>query len=154
MTSEAVRVRNVARTDFDQWLLLWEGYNAFYERVGPKAVPMEVTRTTWSRFFDHYEPVHCLIAEDAAQIVGIVHFIFHRNTSMIGPICYLQDLFTKQDVRGKGVGRALIEGVYERARTAGATRVYWQTHETNATAQRLYESVAVRSGFIVYRKDF
>ena len=153
MTSEAVRVRNVARTDFDQWLLLWEGYNAFYERVGPKAVPMEVTRTTRSRFFDHYEPVHCLIAEDAAQIVGIVHFIFHRNTSMIGPICYLQDLFTKQDVRGKGVGRALIEGVYERARTAGATRVYWQTHETNATAQRLYDSVAVRSGFIVYRKD-
>jgi GNAT superfamily N-acetyltransferase len=119
MTLDAVRVRNVARTDFDQWLLLWEGYNAFYERVGPKAVPMEVTRTTWSRFFDHYEPVHCLVAEDAAQIVGIVHFIFHRNTSMIGPICYLQDLFTKQDVRGKGVGRALIEGVYERARTAG-----------------------------------
>jgi GNAT superfamily N-acetyltransferase len=73
---------------------------------------------------------------------------------MMGPICYLQDLFTRQDVRGKGVGRALIEGVYERARTAGATRVYWQTHETNATAQRLYDSVAVRSGFIVYRKDF
>lgn len=153
MTSEAVRVRNVARTDFDQWLPLWESYNAFYERVGPKAVPMEVTRTTWSRFFDHYEPVHCLVAEAAARIVGIVHFIFHRNTTMIDPICYLQDLFTRQDVRGRGVGRALIEGVYERARTAGATRVYWQTHETNVTAQRLYESVAVRSGFIVYRKD-
>jgi GNAT superfamily N-acetyltransferase len=153
MTSGTVRVRNVARTDFDQWLPLWEGYNSFYERVGPKAVPTEVTRTTWSRFFDHYEPVHCLVAEDASRIVGIVHFIFHRNTSMIGPTCYLQDIFTKQDMRGKGVGRALIEGVYERARTAGATRVYWQTHETNTTAQRLYESVAARSGFIVYRKD-
>jgi GNAT superfamily N-acetyltransferase len=153
MTSENVRVRNVARTDFDQWLPLWEGYNAFYERVGPKAIPMEVTKTTWSRFFDHYEPVHCLVAEEAARIVGIVHFIFHRNTSMIGPTCYLQDLFTKQDVRGKGVGRALIEAVYKEARTAGATRVYWQTHATNLTAQRLYERVAVRTGFIVYRKE-
>ena len=161
MTSEPVRVRSVARSDFDQWLPLWEGYNAFYERVGPKAVPIEVTRTTWSRFFDHYEPVHCLVAEHSAsknalvstELVGIVHFIFHRNTLMIGPTCYLQDLFTRPDIRGKGVGRALIEGVYDHARAAGATRVYWHTHETNSVAQRLYETVAARSGFIVYRKD-
>lgn len=154
MTAGLVRVRRVARTDFDQWLPLWEGYNAFYERVGPKAVPMEVTKTTWSRFFDHYEPVHCLVAEHAGGLVGMVHYIFHRNTTMLGPVCYLQDLFTKHDVRGKGVGRALIEGVYEEARKAGSTRVYWNTHETNATARRLYDRIATRSGFIAYRKDF
>jgi ribosomal protein S18 acetylase RimI-like enzyme len=72
---------------------------------------------------------------------------------MIGPTCYLQDLFTSADTRGRGVGRALISSVHEQARAAGATRVYWQTHETNATAQRLYDSLADRSGFIVYRKD-
>jgi GNAT superfamily N-acetyltransferase len=72
---------------------------------------------------------------------------------MLGPTCYLQDLFTSEAARGKGVGRALINGVYERARRAGSTRVYWHTHETNVTAQTLYDKVAERSGFIVYRQN-
>jgi GNAT superfamily N-acetyltransferase len=148
-----VKIRDVARTDFDQWLPLWEGYLAFYKRVGPTAVPMSVTQSTWSRFFDPYEPVQCLVAETPAGLVGLTHYIYHRNTTMIGPTCYLQDLFTSQVARGKGVGRALIEGVYRRAREAGVTRVYWQTHETNSTAQRLYDTLADRPGFVLYRKD-
>ena len=100
MTTNIV-VRNVARADFDQWLVLWDGYNAFYERVGPTAVPIEVTRMTWSRFFDQYEPVHCLVAESDGKIVGIVHYLFHRHTTMLGPICYLQDLFTREEARGR-----------------------------------------------------
>jgi GNAT superfamily N-acetyltransferase len=72
---------------------------------------------------------------------------------MLGPICYLQDLFTSEEARGRGVGRALIEAVYERAKAVGSPRVYWQTHETNAAAQRLYNKLAERSGFIVYRRD-
>ena len=71
---------------------------------------------------------------------------------MIAPNCYLQDLFTREGLRGKGIGRALIEAVYERARQDAAERVYWQTHETNATAMKLYDQVAERSGFVVYRK--
>jgi GNAT superfamily N-acetyltransferase len=71
---------------------------------------------------------------------------------MISPTCYLQDLFTDETARGQGIGCALIEAVYERARTAGAKRVYWQTHETNTVAMRLYDKVAVRSGFLVYQK--
>jgi GNAT superfamily N-acetyltransferase len=153
MADASIVVRDVRRSDYDQWLPLWQGYNAFYERVGPKAVPAEVTAMTWARFFDHYEPVQCLVAETGGQLVGMTHIIFHRNTTMIGPTCYLQDLFTAQNARGKGVGRALIEGVYDCARAAGATRVYWQTHETNVTAQALYDVLADRSGFIVYRKD-
>jgi GNAT superfamily N-acetyltransferase len=145
-------VRPVVPSDFDRWLVLWEGYNTFYERVGPAAVPMEVTRLTWQRFFDHYEPMHCRVAEQAGLITGIVHFIYHRNTTMVGPTCYLQDLFTSQEARGQGVGRALIEAVYAEAKAAGAPRVYWQTHETNTVAQTLYDKVAERSGFIVYRK--
>jgi GNAT superfamily N-acetyltransferase len=146
-------VRDVARADFEQWLVLWEGYNAFYKRVGPAAVPVEVTRMTWGRFFDHYEPVHCLVAASDGALVGIAHYIFHRNTTMLGPTCYLQDLFTSEQARGHGIGRALITAVYDRAKAAGSPRVYWQTHETNSTAQRLYDAVAERSGFIVYRKS-
>jgi GNAT superfamily N-acetyltransferase len=146
-------IRTVATTDFDQWLPLWEGYNAFYKRVGPDAVPPEVTRLTWARFFDSYEPMNALVAERGGELLGLVHYLFHRHTAMAGSICYLQDLFTSEQARGQGVGRALIEGVYDRAKAAGSTRVYWQTHETNAVAQSLYNKVAERSGFIIYRKN-
>lgn len=148
-----VTVRAPTREDFDAWSHLWAGYNAFYERKGPTAVPDEITRLTWDRFFDAYEPMHCLVAEHGGRLVGLVHYIYHRNTVMRGPTCYLQDLFMDRDLRGKGVGRALIKAVYERARAAGSPRVYWQTHETNTTAMTLYDKVAAKSGFVVYRHD-
>jgi len=146
-------IRPVTQADHDQWLPLWDGYNAFYGRSGPTAVPPEVTQTTWARFFDGYEPVHALVAEEDGRLVGVAHYLFHRNTVTLGPVCYLQDLFTDPAMRGRGVGKALIEGVYDAARSAGSPRVYWHTHETNATAMRLYDHVATHSGFVVYRKD-
>ncbi|HVN44606.1 MAG TPA: GNAT family N-acetyltransferase [Steroidobacteraceae bacterium] len=148
-----MKIRDVARADYDQWLPLWNGYNAFYGRSGPTALPEEVTRTTWTRFFDAGEPVHALVAELEGSLIGLTHYLFHRSTTLLGPICYLQDLYTLPERRRSGVGRALIEVVYGRAQAAGSARVYWQTHESNLTAQRLYEQVAERSGFIVYRKD-
>ena len=149
---EALTVRAIAREDYDRWLPLWDGYNTFYERSGPTALPAEITTTTWARFFDPNEPVHALVAESDGELVGLAHYLFHRATTTIAPLCYLNDLFTSEAARGKGVGRALIEAVYTQARLAGAPRVYWQTHETNATARALYDKLAERSGFIVYRK--
>ncbi len=145
-------IRDIQRDDYDQWLRLWNGYNAFYKRIGPTALPRDITQMTWARFFDAYEPVHALVAEWDGALVGLVHYLFHRNTTMIGPTCYLQDLFTDEAARGKGVGRALIDAVYERARAAGATRVYWHTHETNKTAMELYDRVAEHTGFVMYGK--
>jgi GNAT superfamily N-acetyltransferase len=149
-----ISIRAVVRSDFDRWLPLWEGYNAFYGRSGPTALAADITRMTWSRFFDSYEPVHAFVAERGQELLGMVHYIFHRTTIAIAPTCYLQDLFTSAQARGEGVGTALINGVYEQARLAGANRVYWLTHETNHTAMRLYDKVADRSGFLVYRKSF
>ena len=146
-------IRPVTRADFDAWLPLWDGYNKFYGRHGATALPAEITRTTWARFFDAYEPVHALVAERNGRLLGLVHYLFHRSTIMLGPICYLQDLYTDETARGGGVGQALIEAVYEQARMAGSPRVYWQTHETNFTAMKLYDRVAQRSGFIVYRQQ-
>jgi GNAT superfamily N-acetyltransferase len=148
--SATLIVRSVAPTDFAQWETLWKGYNAFY---GRPTFPPEITLTTWSRFFDASEPVHALVAERDGQLLGLVHYLFHRSTIMIEPICYLQDLFTAESARGQGVGHGLIESVYERARATGSTRVYWQTQETNLTAMKLYDHVAARSGFVVYRKQ-
>ena len=148
MSSE-LKLRSVAPTDLAQWEPLWQGYNTFYKRT----LPAEITRMTWSRFFDAYEPVHAIVAERDGRLLGLVHYLFHRSTTMIGPNCYLQDLFTNEAARGQGVGRALIEAVYERARIAGATRVYWMTHETNLTAMKLYDKLAERSGFVQYRRE-
>jgi len=151
--SPDIVIRPVVRADYPRWSPLWDGYNAFYGRAGPTALAPEVTQATWSRFFDETEPVHALVAERGAELIGIVHYLFHRSTTMIEPTCYLQDLFTAPAARGHGVGRALIEAVYARAKEGGAGRVYWLTHETNAVAQVLYNQVAERSGFIVYRKQ-
>jgi GNAT superfamily N-acetyltransferase len=147
-----VVVRPVARSDYAQWLPLWDGYNAFYGRSGPTALAPEITAVTWSRFFDAYEPVHALVAESNGQLLGLTHYLFHRSMTSVAPLCYLSDLFTNEAARGKGVGRALIAAVYDKAREAGSPRVYWQTHETNTVARELYDKVAELSGFIVYRK--
>ena len=147
-------IRAVSPEDYDKWLPLWDGYNAFYGRSGPTALAPEITRTTWQRFFDESEPVHALVAERDGRLLGLTHYLFHRSTLSIELTCYLNDLFTSEAARGRGVGRALIHAVYDRARQAGASRVYWLTHETNATARLLYDKVADDTGFIVYRKIF
>jgi len=145
-------VRPVTLHDYGQWLPLWDGYNAFYGRSGETALAPEITATTWNRFFELDEPVHALVAENDGELLGLAHYLFHRSTTAIAPVCYLQDLFTLEKARGKGIGRALINETYEEAKLAGASRLYWQTHETNHTARKLYDKVAERSGFIVYRK--
>jgi GNAT superfamily N-acetyltransferase len=142
-------VRPVSPSDRAQWETLWIGYQTFYEaKISP-----QTTDVTWMRFFDGNEPIHALVAEEEGKLLGLVHYLFHRSTWTTGPYCYLQDLFTRETARGKGVGRALIEAVYTAARAVGASRVYWLTHETNAHAMKLYDKIAKKSGFVQYRKD-
>jgi GNAT superfamily N-acetyltransferase len=117
------------------------------------ALAEKITAMTWSRFFDPYEPLHALVAERSGRLLGLAHLIFHRSTISLEPVCYLQDLFTSASVRGEGIGRALIEEIYRYAKHGGCSRVYWHTHETNATAMRLYDKIAEKSGFVVYRKN-
>ena len=130
-----------------------ERLQRIYGRSGPTALDPAITAMTWARFFDAYEPVHALVAEQDGALLGLVHYLFHRSTTAIEPSCYLQDLFTVQTARGNGVGRALIEAVYARAREAGCTNVYWLTHETNKTAMQLYDAIADKPGFVLYEKQ-
>lgn len=149
----SVTVRPIAQTDRSAWQPLWEGYNAFYGRRAETALPAHVTQTIWERFFDPNEPVLALVAEIDGQVVGLAHYLFHRSMTRIEAICYLSDLYTLQSMRGRGVGRCLIEAVCVQARAAGATRVYWQTHESNAAGRLLYDKVAEHQGSIVYVRD-
>ena len=148
--SDSIIIRSIEAKDFVQWQLLWSDYNRFY---GRNFLAPEVSQTTWSRFFDVNVPVHALVAEKNGMLVGLVHFLFHYSTSRIELSCYLQDLYTNESMRGQGVGSKLIQAVYNKAKTAGSSRVYWQTQENNAVARKLYDNIAMHLGFIVYSKE-
>lgn len=146
-------IRHLAEADRAAWEPLWRGYLEFYKT----SVPPATTDLTWSRLLDPAEPMHVLGAfgsgaDGAERLLGIVHYLYHRTTWTPGDNCYLQDLFTVPDARGKGAGRALIEAVYAKAKAAGAARVYWLTQDDNATARALYDKLADHPGFTVYRK--
>ncbi len=143
-------IRPLAIDERAQWEPLWKGYQTFYRVVIPDAT----TDVVWARLHDPAEPMGALGAYVNGQLRGIVHYLFHRSCWTIGDYCYLQDLFVAEEVRNLGLGRALIVAVEERARAAGASRLYWLTHETNTNARALYDRLAERSGFIQYRKVF
>lgn len=146
-------VRALQENDFGGWKPLWDGYNAFYGRQAQTALPSKITQIAWQRFLDPCEPVFALVAEADGELVGLTHYLFHRSTTRVEPTCYLRDLFTIESRRGCGIGRALIDGVCREAKEAGAYEVYWQTHQSNVAARRLYDSVAENEGFIVYSHD-
>lgn len=148
-----VHIRPIQIDDHARWEPLWNGYNAFYGRAGETALPAEITDATWRRFFDPNEPVFALVAEVQDKLVGLTHYLYHRSTTRLELTCYLQDLFTDPEIRGQGVGRALIKGVYQAAGAAGVKRVYWQTHQSNAAGRMLYDKMARHLGFIVYSHD-
>jgi len=148
--SNLIRIRQLSPDDYNAWLPLWDGYNAFYGRHDATALAPEITQSTWQRFFDVGEPVYALVAEMDGKLVGLTHYLYHRSTTRVELVCYLQDLFTDPALRGRGIGRLLIQAVKNAASEAGIKRVYWQTHETNSAGRLLYDKVAKHAGFLVY----
>ena len=151
--TETLRVRPIVRADYAGWRPLWEGYNRFYGRQGPSALPERMSEATWERFLAREEPVHALVAEQSGRLIGLAHYLYHRSTTRLSNVCYLQDLFTAEAARGRGVGRQLILAVYDAARAAGSSRVYWQTQAPNAAGRALYDKVAQHQGFVVYSHE-
>jgi GNAT superfamily N-acetyltransferase len=145
-----VLIRPIRIDERADWEPLWKGYQAFYKVVISDAT----TAVTWARLHDPAELMHVLGAYVDGRLRGIVHYLFHRSCWSTGDYCYLQDLFVAEGQRNLGLGRAMIEAVEERARAAGASRVYWLTHETNTGARALYDKLAERPGFIQYRMLF
>jgi GNAT superfamily N-acetyltransferase len=143
-------IRPLAAADRQSWEPLWQGYLEFYAaNVAP-----EVSDVTFARLTGGREPMGGFLATDDDVAVGIAHWIIHRSCWTIGDYCYLQDLFVAPGRRGDGIGRKLIETVYDKARALGCSRVHWLTQETNTGAMRLYDDIADRSGFVQYRKIF
>jgi len=144
-----VTVRKARASDFDEWLVLWEGYLAFYG----EDLPRSTTDLSWSRLLDDSVNMTGLVAEVDGRIVGFTNYLFTDSTWHVNPDCYLEDLFTSADARGHGVGRALIAAVTDIARAAGSDNVYWQTQNSNTTARTLYDKVASDNGHMLYEID-
>lgn len=142
-------VRPLTRDDGPHWSVLWRAYLAFYETE----VPQEVYDTYFERLLgDDPQDYHGLIAELDETPIGLTHYLFHRHGWKIENVCYLQDLYAAPEVRGRGVGRALIEAVYAAADAAGAPAVYWLTQNFNAEARKLYDRIGVVTPFIKYAR--
>ena len=135
-------------SDRERWEPLWIGYQTFYRRT----LTAEMVDLSWWRFMDPTSGLDAYGAFDGERMVGLVHITMQTLTSFEKPACYLSDLFTDESVRGKGIGRALIEHVYAVARERNCERVYWLTAEDNTAGRILYDKVAQRSGFIHYWK--
>ncbi|MGP6085367.1 GNAT family N-acetyltransferase [Antarctobacter jejuensis] len=145
-----VTVRPIRAADEPAWRALWTAYLAFYE----SAVSEEVYASTFARLLgDDPRDFNALIAEQDGQPVGLTHYLFHRHAWKVEEVCYLQDLYAAPQVRGQGVGRALIEAVYARADAHGAPTVYWLTQEFNATARHLYDRIGTVTPFIKYQRS-
>jgi GNAT superfamily N-acetyltransferase len=141
-------IRPVGKDERAAWEPLWNGYLAFYKT----ALARDVSDLTWTRFHDPDETMFALGGYVDGNLAGFAHYLFHRSTWAPHRYCYLEDLFVAEAARGQGLGRALIEAVYERARKASANRVYWLTQSSNTQARALYDGVADNLGFIQYRK--
>ena len=142
-------IRPLITADEPQWRRLWYDYLEFYQT----SLPEEVYTSSFTRLLgDDPQDFNGLVAELDGRLVGLTHYLFHRHGWKIENTCYLQDLYADPDVRGKGIGRALIEGVYAAADAAGAPAVYWLTQDFNTRARKLYDRIAVQTPFIKYQR--
>jgi GNAT superfamily N-acetyltransferase len=142
-------IRPLGPADEADWRRLWTAYPAFYET----AVPEQVYVSSFRRLLgDDPRDFNGLLAVLDGRPVGLAHYLFHRHGWKTEDVCYLQDLYADPEVRGRGIGRALIEAVYAVADAAGAPSVYWLTQEFNATARRLYDRVGKLTPFIKYQR--
>lgn len=144
-----MNVRTLNAGDRPAWQQLWTDYLTFYG----SSVGERVYDTTFARLIgDDPQDFSCLVAEVDGSLVGLTHYLFHRHNWRVENVCYLQDLYAHPHVRGRGVGRALIEGVYAAADAAGSPGVYWLTQQDNLTAQQLYDRIATKTDFIKYQR--
>ena len=149
MENTSIKILPLSKGDYDAWFSLWQNYLSFYET----SLPASTTEKTWQKLLDSTVPIYGFGAWIDNSLVGFTHVVLHPNTWNNTECCYLEDLYVNEKIRGQGIGRALIEYVYEFARQQSCNRVYWTTQESNTAARCLYEPLATKTDMIQYRKD-
>ena len=149
MKNTSIKIAALSKDDYDVWLNLWQSYLTFYDTQ----LPSSTTQNTWHSLLDSDVPIYGFGAWQDDKLVGITHVVLHPNTWNTTECCYLEDLYVNEQVRGQGLGRVLIEKVYEFAHSKNCNRVYWTTQEGNTTARKLYDAIATQTDMVQYRKN-
>ena len=149
MTNSSINIAPLSKADYDAWLDLWQHYLTFYET----SLPLITIEATWHNLLNHDVPIYGFGAWKDNNLVGITHVVLHPNTWNTSECCYLEDLYVSESVRGQGVGRALIEQVYDFANQKNCNRVYWTTQEGNVAARKLYDAIATQTDMVQYCKN-
>jgi len=139
-------VRDVELGDRTQWESLFLAYGVYYETA---FTPLTIAGV-WEWLMEQGHPVMCFVAVDQDTILGFAHLRRQHDTFSAGPSWFLDDLFTTPKARGLGVGRALITRVKAHATAHGGGELRWFTEAENTTAQRLYDTLATKSSWVVY----
>ncbi len=142
-----INVRSIAESDKAAWLPLWHGYLTFYK----VQLPASQDDLTWSRLLDPAYESHGLVIDKDGAVQGLAHYSFQTSTWAQINNCFLEDLFVNPEVRGGGLGRALIDEVKEIAIAAGSSRLFWNTDRSNKVARKIYDTYTEESGKVQYR---
>lgn len=149
MKTNKITIKSLTESDYSDWHKYWQAYLSFYKA----ALTGEVTEATWSKILDHDVPIYGFGAFKGTKLVGITHVVLHPNTWNTTDCCYLEDLYVDSAARGLGIGRMLIEQVYQFAEAHNCNRVYWVTNADNRTARYLYDKLAQQTDVVQYRKN-
>jgi GNAT superfamily N-acetyltransferase len=142
-----VTIHDAGPKDEAAFRRLWGEFQAYYKMT----LPPEVTASTWSRLMSDTSPMQLRLAWLQGAAVGFALYQHHPSSWVTGDDCYLEDLYVVADLRGQGIGRALIEDLKAIARSKGWHRIYWLTEQNNAGARRLYDTQAPTDNHIRYR---
>lgn len=142
----SIVVRKAQACDFEAWLVLWNSYSS----ISSGSVSEDITQHTWKRTLDPASPVLCRLAEFDGNVVGFAMCVLHEGTYYNKPVCYLEDFFVMDGLRGKGIGKAVLEHLRNEAISEGWAKVYWFTRSGNP-ARKLYDKVAATDDVVRYR---
>lgn len=145
----SIQIMPLANSDYEAWLSLWRNYLKFYQT----SLPLSTTEVAWRNLLDSSVPIYGFGAWKDDTLVGITHVVLHPNTWNSTECCYLEDLYVDESIRGQGIGRTLIEHVYDFAAKKSCNRVYWTTQVNNAPARALYDKLATETDRVQYRKN-
>ena len=94
-----------------------------------------------------------LIAELDGTPAGFALFFHNYSTFLARPGLYLEDLFVRPELRGRGVGRRLLERLAAISVDRGCGRFEWSVLDWNEPAIRFYRNLGARplAGWTVFR---
>ncbi|SEA13783.1 GNAT family N-acetyltransferase [Bizionia paragorgiae] len=109
---------------------------AVYEKE-PDAVEVTVKDLERDGFGKHPK-FTCFVAESGARIVGIA-LVYMRFSTWKGDVLHLEDLIVSEQMRGTGLGTALLDEVVKYGDQLGVKRISWEVLDWNEPAINFYE---------------